>query len=74
MTGTGKVNRLMTQYPELKEVKLNEHQLIEYTATDGTKIEGYLTLPNNIEKPAATILYPPGLLCERVPEGPRFNC
>lgn len=57
---TGKVNRLMTQYPELKEVKLNEHQLIEYTATDGTKIEGYLTLPNNIEKPAATILYPHG--------------
>jgi dipeptidyl aminopeptidase/acylaminoacyl peptidase len=57
---TGKVSRLMTQYPALKEANLTEHQLVEYTASDGTKIEGYLTLPKDTKGPTATILFPHG--------------
>jgi dipeptidyl aminopeptidase/acylaminoacyl peptidase len=57
---TGKVNRLMTQYPALKKANLTEHQLVEYKASDGTMIEGYLTLPKGIKEPTATILFPHG--------------
>jgi dipeptidyl aminopeptidase/acylaminoacyl peptidase len=57
---TGKVSRLMTQYPALKQVRLTEHKVVEYEALDGTKIEGYLTLPKDVKGPTATILFPHG--------------
>ncbi len=57
---TGKVNRLMTQYPALIEANLPEHQLVEYATADGTKIEGFLTRPKNMKGPMATILFPHG--------------
>ena len=57
---TGKVNRLMTQYPALKEANLPKHKLVEYATSDGTKIEGYLTLPKDTQGPIATLLFPHG--------------
>lgn len=57
---TGKVNRLMAQYPELIEANLPEHQLVEYATADGTKIEGFLTRPKGKKGPVATILFPHG--------------
>ena len=57
---TGKINRLMSQYPALKEANLPEHQLVEYAASDGTKIQGYLTLPKGTQGPIATLLFPHG--------------
>jgi dipeptidyl aminopeptidase/acylaminoacyl peptidase len=57
---TGKVNRLMTQYPALEGANLTAHKLVEYTASDGTKIEGFLSLPTGREGPTATILFPHG--------------
>jgi len=57
---TGKVNRLMRQYPELHNTNLIEHQRVSYKASDGTVIEGYLTLPKDVEEPTATLLFPHG--------------
>ncbi|MGO4892223.1 alpha/beta hydrolase family protein [Flavobacterium sp. W21_SRS_FM6] len=48
------------QYPSLPIDKLSEHNLVTYATRDGTKIEGYLTLPKNTEGPIATILHPHG--------------
>jgi dipeptidyl aminopeptidase/acylaminoacyl peptidase len=39
---------------------LTEHKLVTYKARDGIEIEGYLTLPKNIEGPVPAILHPHG--------------
>lgn len=54
------LNFLFEQYPGLSEQNLSEHQLVAYTARDGSTIEGYLTLPKGINQPIATILHPHG--------------
>lgn len=36
------------------------HELVQYTARDGVKIEGYLTRPKGVSKPIATIIHPHG--------------
>lgn len=48
------------QYPLLQHELLSNHKLVTYTARDGTKIEGYLTLPKNTEGPIAAIVHPHG--------------
>jgi dipeptidyl aminopeptidase/acylaminoacyl peptidase len=39
---------------------LTEHKFVTYTARDGTELEGYLTLPLNVDGPVPTILHPHG--------------
>lgn len=51
---------LFEQYPLLGPDVLSRHKLVTYITRDGTKIEGYLTLPNNTQGPVATILHPHG--------------
>ena len=51
---------LFEQYPGLQDLAPTNHNLVSYTARDGTKIEGYLTLPNGANGPIATILHPHG--------------
>jgi dipeptidyl aminopeptidase/acylaminoacyl peptidase len=51
---------IFEQYPGLNPEVLAEHELVTYTARDGTKIEGYLTRPLGMDKPVATILHPHG--------------
>jgi len=51
---------LFRQYPELSTQTALEHQLVTYTARDGVKIEGLLTLPNDSAEPVATVLFPHG--------------
>lgn len=48
------------QYADLVPEILTEHALVSYTARDGTEIEGYLTVPRDIEGPVPTILHPHG--------------
>jgi dipeptidyl aminopeptidase/acylaminoacyl peptidase len=48
------------QYPDLVPEALTEHSFLSYTTRDGTEIEGYLTVPKNIEGPVPTILHPHG--------------
>lgn len=51
---------LFKQYPLLLPDVLSSHKLVTYTTRDGTKIEGYLSLPPNTSGPIATILHPHG--------------
>jgi dipeptidyl aminopeptidase/acylaminoacyl peptidase len=51
---------LFEQYPLLLPDILTSHKLVTYTTRDGTKIEGYLSLPPNTSGPIATILHPHG--------------
>jgi len=51
---------LFSQYPELPVDQFTPHQLVSYTARDGTDIEGYLTVPSDRKGPIATILFPHG--------------
>ena len=51
---------LFEQYPLLVPEVLGSHKMVVYTARDGTKIEGYLSLPPNTIAPIATILHPHG--------------
>ncbi|WP_340678802.1 alpha/beta fold hydrolase [Paraglaciecola sp.] len=51
---------LFEQYPLLLPDVLSSHKLVTYTTRDGTKIEGYLSLPPNTSGPIATILHPHG--------------
>lgn len=57
---TGSITFLLSQYPELPSEVLTEHKLVTYTARDGMKIEGYLTLPKDHSGPVATIIHPHG--------------
>ena len=49
---------LFEQYPELDPSLLSQHRKVNYISRDGTKIEGYLSLPKNQKGPFATIVYP----------------
>ena len=51
---------LFRQYPELAQHSVSPHQLVTYEARDGVKIEGLLTVPSDIGKPVATVLFPHG--------------
>ncbi|MEP1552081.1 MAG: S9 family peptidase [Paraglaciecola sp.] len=51
---------IFEQYPALPPAELSEHKLVSYTARDGTKLEGYLTLPLGTKGPVPTILHPHG--------------
>ena len=51
---------LFEQYPLLTSHALSRHKLVSYTARDGTKLEGYLTVPEGAQGPVATILHPHG--------------
>lgn len=54
------VKYLFEQYPELAPDVLTEHSRLVYKARDGVEIEGYLTLPKNVDGPVATIIHPHG--------------
>ena len=51
---------ILEQYPALVPEVLTEHQFVTYTTRDGTKVEGYLTLPLNADGPVSAILHPHG--------------
>jgi dipeptidyl aminopeptidase/acylaminoacyl peptidase len=54
------LREIFGQYPDLVPEVLSEHKLVSYIARDGTKIEGYLTVPKNTKGPVPTILHPHG--------------
>jgi len=57
-----KANKLLPwygQYPQLNKYKLAKVQPFDFTARDGMKLHGYLTLPNDVKNPPV-ILYPHG--------------
>jgi len=57
-----KTNKLMPwygQYPQLRKYNLAKVQPFDFTARDGMKLHGYLTLPNNVKNPPV-VLYPHG--------------
>lgn len=54
------VTPVFEQYPALLPEVLTSHKLVTYSARDGTKIEGYLTLPLNVDGPVPAILFPHG--------------
>jgi len=54
-----KLNPWYSQYPNLNNVTLSDVQPFEFEARDGMVINGYLTLPNNIENPPL-VLFPHG--------------
>ncbi len=49
-SGKGELLFLGSGYPELAKQTLPRLETIEYTARDGTKIPGYLTVPAGVEK------------------------
>ncbi len=51
---------VLEQYPELPRNAIAGHELVNYTARDGTQIEAYLTLPKQGGKPYPTIIHPHG--------------
>jgi dipeptidyl aminopeptidase/acylaminoacyl peptidase len=55
----GTLDVLFQQYSQIDSTQLSEHQLIEYEARDGIKIEAYLTLPKG-DGPFPTIIHPHG--------------
>lgn len=55
----GTVTPYFKQYAAIQK-NTHPHQLITYTARDGVKIEGYLTLPPGVTEPVATIVHPHG--------------
>lgn len=48
---TGEGNFLFSNQPELQKYRLREMRSIQFTARDGMKIHGYLTLPENSKTP-----------------------
>jgi dipeptidyl aminopeptidase/acylaminoacyl peptidase len=56
----GELMLMFEQYPDILPEELTEHKLVTYKARDGIEIEGYLTLPKNIEGPVPAILHPHG--------------
>ncbi|GAC04492.1 alpha/beta hydrolase family protein [Paraglaciecola chathamensis] len=54
------LNMIFQQYPGLHAFMTSNHKLVSYTARDGVKIEGYLTLPETTGGPIATIIHPHG--------------
>lgn len=54
---TKKIGLLFRRYPELSDVALSRHRLVQYTARDGVKIQGYLTLPKHVSKPYPTVIF-----------------
>ncbi len=60
-SGKGELVYLGTAYPELRDYPLPPMKSIEYTARDGTKIPGYLTVPTgSSEKNLPLIVMPHG--------------
>lgn len=58
---TGKGGIWFSQYPYLEKQVLASKQPIEFEASDGLKITGYLTLPPGVDsKKARTIVFPHG--------------
>ncbi|GMM67503.1 S9 family peptidase [Alteromonas sp. MTD1] len=55
----GSLDFLFQQYPLIDSASLSEHELIEFEARDGMKIEAYLTLPKG-DGPFPTIIHPHG--------------
>tara|TARA_R110002073_G_scaffold4833_4_gene30802 strand:- start:968 stop:2932 length:1965 start_codon:yes stop_codon:yes gene_type:complete len=51
---------LFQTYPQLATAGKTDHKLMQYTARDGLKIEGYLTRPVAATGPTPTILHPHG--------------
>jgi dipeptidyl aminopeptidase/acylaminoacyl peptidase len=52
---------LFEEYPELNPDVLTAHKLVKYKARDGYEIEGYLTIPKELEgQKIPTILHPHG--------------
>lgn len=51
---------LFSDYPELENIDLPQHQSIRYTTRDGIKIQAYLTLPLSGQAPYPTIMHPHG--------------
>lgn len=57
----GVLQPLFSQYPDLMDKSLPEHELITYKARDGVSISGYLTLPpEDKKKNLPTIIFPHG--------------
>ena len=54
------ITAILEQYPDLVPEVLTEHKFVTYTARDGTELEGYLTLPLNVDGPVPAILHPHG--------------
>ncbi len=58
---SNRLTMISPRYPALETLTLPTKKLISYTARDGLKIEGYLTLPNNQSKTnLPTIIFPHG--------------
>ncbi|TDF36330.1 S9 family peptidase [Alteromonadaceae bacterium M269] len=52
---------LFKEYPGISSEELTAHKFLTYTARDGEKIEGYLTIPKGLEsKELPTIIHPHG--------------
>jgi len=56
---TKKLTPWYGQYPHLSKMNLPKVQPFDFTARDGMKLHGYLTLPNNVKNPPV-VLYPHG--------------
>jgi dipeptidyl aminopeptidase/acylaminoacyl peptidase len=56
---TNKLSPWYGKYPQLDKYTLSKVEPFDFTARDGMKLHGYLTLPNNIKNPPV-ILYPHG--------------
>lgn len=56
---TKKLNLWFSQYPNLESKSLANVTPFEFTASDKVKLNGYLTLPKNIEKPPL-VVFPHG--------------
>jgi dipeptidyl aminopeptidase/acylaminoacyl peptidase len=56
---TNKLNLWYAKFPQLEKAKLAQVQPFDFEARDGMKLNGYLTLPNNVKNPPV-VLYPHG--------------
>lgn len=54
------IDYLFSDYPELNDVQLPQHESIRYTTRDGVEIQAYLTLPLTGEAPYPTVMHPHG--------------
>ena len=58
---TGRMAKILDNYPELKEGNLAGKEAVTYKARDGLEITGYLTLPKGVDKrPLPAIIHPHG--------------
>ena len=54
------VTSILELYPALIPEVLTEHTFVTYATRDGTELEGYLTLPLNVDAPVPSLLHPYG--------------